>query len=221
MDQLPLFSLQIRLSQAFAVAPDLWPAAEAFVAGTLEERAAGLARLTTAGRAGYTRLHLHLFASRLHEPDLPLRHAIIEALGATLDRRDGPPPQDLRETLFRLLACFGSDQIEWIVEALARVPGAHLAAARLLAYTPGAGQELARLAADLRKGAEERAAAAIMIGEVGYVDAIPALEGLEARLEGRRAGQLAMSFAPPREDPAADLLLPAVKAALEVLREVD
>ena len=201
---------------------NLWSAAGAFVAGSPEDRAAGLGRLVAEGAQSYTPLHLHLFTSRLFEEDLSLRQAILEALGAVLDGQDSsnPIPYELRRYLLGLLARLGLAELRWILEALADTSRPPPAAVRLVSYIPQAGKHLARVAADTREDGKIRAAAARMIGEVGYVDALPALEGLEARLEGRRAGQLAMVFA-PKDDPAADVILPVLKGALEILREVD
>jgi len=55
---------------------------------------------------------------------------------------------------------------------------------------------------------------------VGFTDARPALEGLLTRIEGRRAGQVAMLFA-PSDWPEDEGLLPALRATLTVLQEDD
>ena len=56
-----------------------------------------------------------------------------------------------------------------------------------------------------------------MIGIIGYVEAIPALDRLSARLEARTNGQKTMSFAPPTDNPELELLA-ATQEALESLR---
>jgi hypothetical protein len=63
-----------------------------------------------------------------------------------------------------------------------------------------------------------RTAAIDMIGRVGYTDAGPMLEGLAGRLEGRRAGQMTMLFA-PNDRPEDQALLPALKQTLRRLTE--
>jgi hypothetical protein len=58
------------------------------------------------------------------------------------------------------------------------------------------------------------------LGQVGFTDARPALEGLLTRIEGRRAGQVAMLFA-PSDWPEDQGLLPALKTALAALQDDD
>jgi hypothetical protein len=52
---------------------------------------------------------------------------------------------------------------------------------------------------------------------VGFLDAIPALERMEARLAGRVSGQQQMPFAPPVQPEELDLL-PALRQALVSLK---
>jgi hypothetical protein len=56
-----------------------------------------------------------------------------------------------------------------------------------------------------------------LIGRVGYLDALPALERLLARLESRLHGQQAMPFAPKSSLEEAELL-PDLQLTLTLLR---
>lgn len=58
------------------------------------------------------------------------------------------------------------------------------------------------------------------VRELGLLDALPPLEGLEARLVGRRAGQLPMAFAPPA-DPADEALLADLRETIRALKADD
>jgi hypothetical protein len=89
--------------------------------------------------------------------------------------------------------------------------------AALLKACPYAGGTLSNILGDRKLPVAIREAAAGMIGAVGYLDALPALERLEVRLEARQNGQQLMPFAPEgRFDEAS--LLPAVRAVLLKLR---
>jgi hypothetical protein len=57
----------------------------------------------------------------------------------------------------------------------------------------------------------------LFIGTVGYLEAIPALERLAARLEARLSGQQAMTFAPPSQSEENELL-PIVRSVLHLLQ---
>jgi hypothetical protein len=57
----------------------------------------------------------------------------------------------------------------------------------------------------------------LMIGRVGYLDAIAALEKIENRLEARLNGQRAMPFASNPRSEESDLL-PAIRETIDILR---
>jgi hypothetical protein len=91
---------------------------------------------------------------------------------------------------------------------------------QLIQRLPGSADLLTRLAADRSLLLELRRAAIEVIGLVGFVAARPALEGLQLRIAGRRAGQLTMLFA-PSDWPEDESLLPALAETLHQLGEVD
>ncbi len=79
-----------------------------------------------------------------------------------------------------------------------------------------AGEVLVNVLNDRRGEVAVRAIAARSIAQVGFLEAIPALENLAGRLAGRSLNQLGMRFA-PKADPEAEVLLPAVNEALKEL----
>jgi hypothetical protein len=89
---------------------------------------------------------------------------------------------------------------------------------RLWERLPNASPALARLAGDRAFALPLRQSAIEAIGQVGFTDAQAALAGLLTRIEGRRAGQLTMLFA-PTDWPEDQALLPALKATLARLQE--
>jgi hypothetical protein len=89
--------------------------------------------------------------------------------------------------------------------------------ARLLDPGPFAGSHLLDILSDNKASIEIRKQAANMVGLVGYLDALPALERMAAKLEARLNGQKSMPFAPPSLNAEGDLL-PAVRNAIDLLK---
>jgi hypothetical protein len=88
---------------------------------------------------------------------------------------------------------------------------------RLINACSYANNQLIEIVNDRKKPLEIRQQAIRIIGVVGYIDAIPSLDRLSARLEARMNGQRAMPFAPPSEKTEVDLLN-ATREALAALR---
>ena len=215
---------------------DPWMAGEMFVSPHIEERRRGFAILFGSEAARRSPLTHQLLASRLDEPDLQLRAQIAQALADYFEIRgyDYRSPPETRAAVAAHLRKFDRAQVLALLElqppegvlrdrranhaglASSRVRVACLA--RLLERIPNASAHLTRIAGDRAVAFGLRRAAVELIGEVGFTDALAPLEGLEARLEGRRAGQLTMTFA-PADHPDDQQLLPALKETLRLLRE--
>jgi hypothetical protein len=105
-----------------------------------------------------------------------------------------------------------------VLEVAEAHPEAESKIAALLNLCSQSGEELAKIMSDRRIPLPIRRQAINFVGRVGFLDAIPALEKLEQRLESRINGQKAMSFAPPSIQDE-NSLLPVVQATLTLLRE--
>jgi hypothetical protein len=88
---------------------------------------------------------------------------------------------------------------------------------RLFLACPYAGNHLIEIVNSRKVPLEIRQQAIWLIGEVGYLDAIPTLERMQIRMESRLNGQQAMPFAPPVGIDDSELL-PGVKTTLALLR---
>ena len=89
---------------------------------------------------------------------------------------------------------------------------------RMLNACPHAGAHLAEILADRGVPLTIRQQAVHFVGQVGFLEAIPALERLAARLEARRSGQQSMPFAPPPATQDESELLPEIHQTLLMLR---
>ena len=217
--------MPIRTTSRVIPSVDPWMAAEMFVSPHVEERRRGFAILVGSEAARRSSLTPYLLASRVDEPDFLLRAQVVQALADYFEIRghEYRYPPEVRVAIAGYLRRFERPH----VLALLDVHRAHCAGAvqlrpdslsRLLERVPNASVHLTRIAGDKSVALEVRRAAIEVIGQVGFTDALDILTGLEARLEGRRAGQLTLTFAP--NDHAEDQeLLPALKETLRVLQD--
>jgi hypothetical protein len=215
--------LQARLTPRAVPSVDPWTAGEMFVSPHVEERRRGLAILCGSEAARNSALTLHLLATRVDEPDRALRAQIVQALADYFEvrGREYRYPAEVRAAVQAELRRFGPAQVMALLEL--HHPGEAGSVnpetlRRLFERLPAGSATLTRLAGDRSLPLPLRAAAIDMIGRVGYTDAGPVLEGLAGRLEGRRAGQLTMLFA-PSDWPEDQALLPALKQTLQRLME--
>lgn len=214
-----------RLTPRVIPAVDAWMAGEMFVSAHIEERRRGFALLFGSEAARRSALTPQLLASRVDEPDLNLRAQIVQALADYFEIRGRQYryPAEIRAAVVGYLRKFERPQILALLdlqhavrESLVKFKVECLAC--VLERIPNVSMHLARIAGERSLALGLRCAAIELIGTVGFMDALPALEGLEVRLEGRRAGQLPMTFA-PTDSPDDQQLIPALKETLRALRE--
>lgn len=217
--------MPVRAASRVIPSVDPWMAAEMFVSPHVEERRRGFAILVGSEAARRSSLTPYLLASRIDEPELPLRAQVVQALADYFEIRghEYRYPPEVRVAIAGYLRKFERPH----VLALLDVHRAHGAGtvqlrpdslSRLLERVPNASVHLTRIAGDKSVALEVRRAAIEVIGWVGFTDAAEVLTGLEARIEGRRAGQLTLTFAPSDHTEDQELL-PALKETLRVLQD--
>lgn len=199
--------------------PTVWGALEDFTNPDLELRREALQSLIDLDAARYSPVVAYFLVSKITEQDLDLRSQIIETIGRVLspDENGYPAPQEVRSSIHLYLSSFRTRQIFALLEASAEDKSLEGCVSRLLDACPYAGNHLIDLLIDRKIPLDVRKQAAKMIGSVGYLDALPALERLHSRLESRIYGQKAMPFAPEESDIEAELL-PVIHEALNFLR---
>ncbi len=214
-----------RLTSRVIPSVDPWMAGEMFVSPHIEERRRGFAILFGSEAARRSPLTPQLLASRVDEPDLPLRVQIVQALADYFEirGREYRYPPEIRAVVVGHLRKFERAHLLALLELRRARPDGVVklrpeSLVRLVERIPNASTHLMRLAGDRTVALDFRGAAIELIGQVGFTDALSVLAGLEARLEGRRAGQIAMTFA-PADNPDEQTLLPALKETLRALKE--
>src|SRR5688572_30491686 len=216
-----------RLPARVVPAVDPWTAGEMFVSAHVEERRRGFAILCGSEAGRRSTLTPHLLAARVDEPDLWLRGQIVHALADYYEirGREYRYPPELRGAVSSAVRKFDRPQVQALLELHhagreAVVPLRPESLVRLWERIPNASPMLARLAGDRALAPALRQSAVEALGQVGFVDARPTLEGLLTRIEGRRAGQLTMLFA-PSDWPEDQALLPTLKHTLALLQDDD
>jgi len=214
-----LFDYGDASSSAVELFPAVWSAIEELLAPELVIRQGGLSRLIELGAARISPLIGAILVTRFSEPDLELRRQIAYTLGDILkvDEKGRAAPELVRHYLVHMLGQMRQRPIFALLEIAVGDPMADDTIARLLNACPYAGRHLADILSERKFPLAVRRAATRFIGLVGYLEAIPALERMLARLEARVAGQQTMPFAPPGNPDEVDLI-PEIRSALESLQ---
>lgn len=213
-----LFSLEEGIEQV-ELFPEVWAAAEKLISPEILLRWEGLEGLLELKAPRYSPLILYLLCTRIVEPDIDLRARIIEALGDVTqpDNNGNPAPGNVRLILINYLSRIRTRQIYALLQVLVVYPSLEEHVSRLINVCSYANNHLVEIINDRKKPLDIRQQSIRMIGVVGYVEAIPTLDRLLARLEARMNGQKAMPFAPLSDNPELDLLV-TTREALASLR---
>lgn len=192
----------------------VWEALESLPSPELARRTAAFDRLEAAGVVRYSPLAAYVCATRLTEPAIELRTRIVQALAEALspDEQGQQAPENVRSTLTNYLAAMRTRPIFALLQVVDFDKTAEPWVARLLSFCSFAGGHLADILSNRQAPLAIRKQAAFYIGRIGYLDALPALERMAARLESRfNAGGLMR----PEDETS---LLPLIQDALSVLR---
>lgn len=194
----------------------VWGAAEALTSPDLETRHLGLKRLVERDAVRHHPLVAFLLLSCLTEPDIALRAQIVDALADVVipNGHGDPAHAPSFSSLTAHLAGMRTRQIFALLQVVDFDKSNENRVAGLLDYCSFAGGHLAAILSTRSLPLSLRKQAAYFIGRMGYLDALPILERMAAKLESRRngTGELGRN----EEDEVA--LLAMVRNSLEKLR---
>ncbi len=199
--------------------PAVWSALEDLTKADPEVRLNALEQLIELDAPRFSPVVSYILVTKITESTVELRARIIEVLGKVLtpDKNGFPAPEDVRSSLHLYLSGFRTRQIYALLQVSAGYNFLEEHVSRLLNACPFAGNHLIDILNDSKTPIDIRMQAAVMIGKVGYLYTLPALEKLSRRLDARIAGQKTMDFAPQRNSIESSLL-PVVNEALRTLR---
>lgn len=198
--------------------PAVWTSAEALTTSDAATRLWALDRLEEMDAARLSPLVAYLLVTRLTDPNIELRTRVVQILGDLLSpgNQDKLSSDAHRNHLKSCLYQIRTREIFALLQVIVHNPSTEKQVACLLNASPFAGTHLVEILASRKVPLTIRQRAARIIGLVGYVDAIPALERIATRLESRLNGQQMMSFIPSGgvDD---NTLLPEVISTLDIL----
>lgn len=203
---------------ALELFPSVWSAAENMTSASASVREEAIDQLVELGAPRLSPLIAYLFATRLTDVNIQLRARVVETLGEVLspDEEGYSAPDEVRSHLIAHLSQMRQRTVFSILHVAVERPDLRTFITRLLNSCPYAGIHLGSILADRSCEFEVRKLAAIFVGEVGFLDAVPTLKRLKNRLESRQNGQDTMPFAPPSMANEAELL-PEIIQALALL----
>jgi HEAT repeat protein len=221
LEQPSLFEFDDTSTEAMELFPAVWAAGEAIISPDREIRMQGLEQIAQSQAARFSPLIAYLLVTRLYEPEMELRSHVVNILADVLriDSQGRAAPEAVRLQLINHLARMRTRQIYNLLQVLDFDPQAHDSVAVLLNACSFAGNHLSDILLDRKMGLSIRMRAVEMIGEVGYLDAIPVLERIHTRLEARLNGQQHMPFVTLDQSDEASLL-PSIQTALELLHSI-
>lgn len=218
LTQLPLLK-QDESKTSVELFPAVWSALEKLIGSSQEERNLGLSILQEVNAARFSPLIAYILTTFLSDPDLQVRKKIVQILGAVLspDEDGNPAPAEVRAVLLKYLSQLRTRQIFSLLQVLADDQSLLTETKRILNACPFAGNHLVEILNDQKVPLAIRKQAVLMIGIVGFSDALTALERIENRLESKINGQRSMPFL-PAVSTGEEELLPVLQQVITILR---
>jgi hypothetical protein len=217
--QLPLFIYGESITNVLELFPVVWKATEALTSPDIASRQRGIDALVEVGAQRVSPLVAYMIATCLSDPDINLRKRVVYILADLLfsDLNGRQSPDEVREVVTNYLHQMREATVFDLLEVSAADQNADSSIYHLFNACPYAGKYLADILTQWKNPLLIRQKAIYFIGQVGYLEALPALERLFNRLEARQNGQYLMDFAPPSSK-SDDDLLPYLRIAANQLR---
>jgi len=214
--QLLLFDESIGTVELF---PTIWKSLEDLTQEDETMRAAALDQISDLDAARISPVVSYFLVTRIVDTNLDLRARVVEILSSvlTIDDNGFTSPEDVRNSLRLYLSSIRTRQIYALLQVSEKYPSLESCVALLLNASPFGGNQLIEILNERKSPLEIRKQAALMIGKVGYLYTLPALEKIAGRLETYLAGQKSMSFVTQSRSNEAELL-PLVQEAINSLR---
>ncbi len=198
--------------------PAIWKALEDLTKEDEATRASALEQIAEMDAARISPVVSYFLVTRIIEPNLDLRARVVEILSSVLTPGDNglPAPEDVRNSLRNYLAAIRTRQVYALLQVSAQFPQLETCITLLLSASSFGGNHLVDILEERKNPLNIRKQAAVMIGQVGYLYTLPAMEKIAGRLEAHLSGQKAMNFINQSSSNETELL-PLVKEAINSL----
>lgn len=199
--------------------PTIWKLLEDLTKEDELTRTSALEQIAEMGAPRFSPVVTYILVTRITEPNLSLRARVIEILSdvLTVDEHGIPSPEDVRNSLRLYLSSIRTRQIYALLQVSAEFPSLETCVCLLLNASSFGGNHLIDILSERKNPLDIRKQAALMLGKVGYLYSLPAMEKIAGRLEANLGGQRSMNFASQASPSEADLL-PLVQEAIISLR---
>ena len=190
----------------------IWRYAQALTSPELSVRKDGFQHLIELNIINKSPLIVYLLATKLKEIDITLRAYIVKVLANILEININTDKsiELAQHTLAAYLSQIGKGEIHALIQLVDVDPSSLENIVRILCGCSCAGEYLKEIFFDRTTSIKYRQLAIMLLGEVGYIEAIPDLERLENRIKSR-----VNSNSVGNEDKK---LLPQIEEALVLLR---
>ena len=199
---------------------ELHKALEDLLSNKIETRLEAMDRLCVMDAHRRSPLAASLLVFHIIEPDLQLRARIAESISQALIPAGVKErsPVKVREFLHHALSKMGEREVYSLLQLIAEEHVSLGIVCTLLNQCSFSGEILINILTHRHYEVPIRIAASEVIGQIGFLEARPAVEALEKRLADRTTGQLSMSFASRSREEAKELI-PALRKTIDALRE--
>lgn len=199
--------------------PAIWIALEDLTKEDEKSRAIALDKIEKMGATRVSPVVAYMLVTRIIEPVLSLRARVVEMLSSvlTLDENGQPSPEEVRNSLRLYLSGIRTRQTYALLQVSAEYKSLESCVYRLLSSNSFGGNHLVDILNERQNPLEIRKQAALMIGKVGYLYTLPAMEKIAGRLEAHLFGQKSMEFISNKGSSESDLL-PFVQEAITSLK---
>ncbi len=213
-----LFTLDDHSTGVAELFPAVWGAAEGLTDPDAHVRLESLERLQALDAPRLSPIAACLIAGLLTDPDLQVRKLAVKIIGDLLavDEQGRAAAERVKRHLKYSLAQMRKRTVYALLQCAEADAALEKPIARIFNACPYAGNHLMEILEERKMPLEIRRKAVQFIGLVGYLEAVPALQRLTARLEARQNGQQRMPFA-PADGPDEAALLPEIHTALQIL----
>ncbi len=199
--------------------PRVWRALEALVDPLTQDRQPVLDWLVDSNAARFSPLVIYMLTTRLQDPEPGIRSNVLKILAGVLvpDENGLLAPESVRQFLLFHFSRIQKTDVYTLLDLINIDPTNEPYAILVCKSSHRIGDYLIEILSERKESLVIRKQAALVIGKVGYIDAIPIIERLIMRLESRVNGQQSMLYS--SMDGSEEInLLPTLKSVLNALQ---
>ena len=167
---------------------EIWEAAENLVSPRVATREEALSQLVTGDYGRKSPLIAYIIASRIADPDLEFRFHVAQAIGTILspDSYGNLATEAVISQIQSVIVNLNKEQIVDLLAVADRYISAEREIVEIFKLSSCAGIIFSDIVNDQKISVSIRQQAIFYCGEVGFLDTIPALEGLIKRVDKRK-----------------------------------